>query len=365
SLETDHYIDIIQNSLMACHGFGERSATTVAMLGKYVLLMLVPYPLLSDYSYNYIPVMDWLDWQPILTILFFGFAVYYGIKNFRNKNIVVFGALFFCISISMVCNVFITISWTLGERFLFIPTIGYCVAFIYLLTQLIKVPVSKDAPSPLKNMKFMALFGIFVLVYAFETVNRNTDWKSNMTLFKADVTKAPENARLQALYAKCLNDKAELEGNMADANEAEKYYQSAVDIYPYRDFINGLATIQNLKGDFTNARNNFLKALSIADSIPDYWHNLGIAYQGLKKLDSSIYAYETAIKYNPDYIKSIINLSGVYGEDKQFEKAIATCRRAMQLNPAETRLYSNMCVYFRDMGNKDSAVYYYNKSLGK
>ena len=53
----------LDNSLLASNGFGERTASGVLVLGKYMIMTLFPHPLISDYSLSTLPIVNWNDWR--------------------------------------------------------------------------------------------------------------------------------------------------------------------------------------------------------------------------------------------------------------------------------------------------------------
>jgi tetratricopeptide (TPR) repeat protein len=203
------------------------------------------------------------------------------------------------------------------------------------------------------------------------------DWKDNYTLFSTDVQTAPENARLHAMYAKQLCDIVEAKYANTDPERDSSItqdpqmlttvdeYRKAIGIYPYHAFVNGLGTALNQQRRFDEAKYYFKKAIAVNDSVPDYYHNLGIAYFGMKQYDSSAWAYEKVLYYSPNYTKTFVNLANVYNILKRHNEAITFIRKAIAQTPADRRLYMNLCVYFRDMGQADSANYYYKIATGR
>ena len=70
-------IGTLDNALFAAEDLGERTATAVVMVGKYILLLFFPNPLGYDYSYNQIPLVDWDSWQALLSFVFILVALAY------------------------------------------------------------------------------------------------------------------------------------------------------------------------------------------------------------------------------------------------------------------------------------------------
>jgi tetratricopeptide (TPR) repeat protein len=364
TMESQHYVDVIQNTVVAAKGFGEKSATIAAIMGIYIQLLLWPTNLLSNYSYSYTQVETWSSFGAIISFAIYAGLIAFALYKLKSKSIYSFSIFFFLGTIIMVSNIIITISWTLGERFLYVPSFAFCIALAYALITLSKFDLKQLTSSPITRPVFTAIFSLLMIFYAYQTYGRNKDWKSNLTLFGSDVKRAESNAALHALYAKSLFDEAERARSLSMAKEAEAEYAKAIQIYPYRDFINGLGTVDNILTNYASARNCFLQVLAKCDSIPDYWHNLGIAYQGLQNRDSAVYSYQQALRCNRNYIKSVINLSGVLNELKRYREAASLGRQAAEMAPT-AEVYSNLSIFYQGLGMNDSAAYYKAKALSK
>ena len=95
---------VSDNLLMAAPDIPTRWATAVLLLGKYLLLLLVPYQLVSDYSFNQIPLTGWTNPLVWLSFLVYSGALIWAFKNIKKKSMIVFGLLFYLITMSIYCN---------------------------------------------------------------------------------------------------------------------------------------------------------------------------------------------------------------------------------------------------------------------
>ena len=93
---------------------------------EYLRLLIVPHPLTHDYYPRQIEMMNFGDWQVILSVLiYFGMGIY-GLIRTLKKDPVGYGILFFLITLSIVSNIVFSVGTNMGERFIFMPSLGFC-----------------------------------------------------------------------------------------------------------------------------------------------------------------------------------------------------------------------------------------------
>src|ERR1017187_3768512 len=85
--------DITDNPFLALHfpnlptpiPFMDKLATISWILLKYLLLLIFPHPLTSDYGFNQIPVISFSNPKAIASVLIYGGLVFYAIKILLGK----------------------------------------------------------------------------------------------------------------------------------------------------------------------------------------------------------------------------------------------------------------------------------------
>ena len=313
-----------------------RLATAVLILGHYLKLLVVPYPLICDYSYNTIPFTHFSNPLVLLSLAIYlflaGFAILKLIKN--NKDPYAFCILFFLITISLFSNIPFLIGATMGERFMFFGSVGFCLAAALLID---KVTGNNAAPgiNMIKNPKLLAILLPIIVAYGILTMNRNLDWYDNFTLYAADVVKAPEAGKLTYFYG------LELEKTVAEKEkDAAKQRQIRIE------------GIEFLK-----------KSISIVPNFGDAHANLGNAYYCIGMYDSAELHELKAIEQNPLNTMAMNNLAGTYYMVRQYKKSLELSRRVVELKPTYVNAYTNMGRCYVNLGMPDSVVYITQKAI--
>lgn len=68
---------------------------------------------------------------------------------------------------------------------------------------------------------------------------------------------------------------------------------------------------------------------------------------------------EAVLKYYPDHIESLSNLSVVFMLQKQFDKAIQVLLQALEINPKDCIVLSNIAKAYKLKGDNNEAIKYY------
>jgi protein O-mannosyl-transferase len=128
----------------------QKIATKIAILDQYLRLLVFPYPLSSDYSYNHYPYLTFADWQVWLSILIWGAIVYITVKLWHKKHFLAFPLVFFFAFFMLVNNLLFDIGATMGERLVYHSSIGFCLIVAWLLIN--KLPVTQNRGAVIYGM---------------------------------------------------------------------------------------------------------------------------------------------------------------------------------------------------------------------
>jgi tetratricopeptide (TPR) repeat protein len=82
-----------------------------------------------------------------------------------------------------------------------------------------------------------------------------------------------------------------------------------------------------------------------------------------KLLDNMKRIAETVLKYYPDHIESLSNLSIVFMLQKQYDKALEPLLKAEKLNPKDYIVLSNIAQAYKLKGDNKNAIIYYELTL--
>ncbi len=337
-------IQIINNSLVGAEGdLGKRLASSILIMGKYLLLLVFPHPLCFDYSFNTIPLVTFGDIRALLSLAVIIALAVYAIKGLKTKDPVAYGIWFFALTISLVSNIVFLIEATLGERFAYMPSLGFCIAAAVLAARFLKVDDRKQnyknfATLFNDNRKMMLLSGAVLMLFSFKTVSRNMDWKDNYTLLKHDVEVHPESARIRYAYGSELVLAKALKADSLDENLKQQHLDEGI--------------VQLEKG------------VALLPEYSDAWFHLALAYKEKKDNKNAIRCFEKARSMKEFKDIDFYIASGIaYGEDKQFDKAFADLNKAIAIEPTSNEAYNNLGLYQTEAGMFQQAIVSLNKSI--
>lgn len=318
--------------------FVERFPTTISMLGHYLFLLFVPNKLLYDYSFNQIPIVSYTNTNFILSLLIILFLIIYSLYTLKKKNVIAFGILFFILTIALFSNIPLKIGSIFSIRFLYFPSLGFCIALTLLLNGLIAriYPSSKNTSknSFAGHQKTLVIIIIAITsLFSIKTIRRNSDWKNNFSLFSADSEALKNNAKAHLF----LGTEYIKKGEVVTINPTKKTALIKRGIHEltwsYRIYSTSLETLENL----------------------------GNAHQMLHHNDSAIYYFNSAQKI--DITSSNGNLGDIYFDLKEFKNAIRFYKKEIFFHPKSIRGYNNLGMTLATIGNYDNALYYLLKAI--
>jgi tetratricopeptide (TPR) repeat protein len=312
---------------------GEWSATVGYTLGKYVQLLIVPFPLSHDYYPRAVEIKTWADPTVWGSLLLYTGLLFWAVRGLRKKDPVSYGIWWYLLTLSIVSNIFFPVGTNMSERFLFMPSVGFALAVAVLLDRWRRRPGGSRLA-----------WGIAVavtLLYGALTVARNPVWRDNFTLFTTDVATAPNSAKLRNAAGGVLIDRWQ---SLPEARRTPDMLQRAV---------THLQTAVEIHPQYKNA-----------------YLLLGNAYNYLQQYEASIQAYGQALALDPDYTAAATNLqitlrdAGRYAGERENDlpRAIQYLERALQLAPDDYETLRLLGVSYGVGGDTGRAVEYFRRA---
>jgi len=351
---------IINNILNGAHNLGERYATNFVIMGKYLLLLLIPYPLSYDYSFNQIPITNWASAEAIISVLIYAGLFVYAVTRFREKDILSYCILYYFITISVVSNLFFMTGSTMAERFLFMPSLGFCIAATVLIARLVK---NENAVNILKMKPafYLLLIGVGI-VFSVLTINRNGDWKNNYALFLSGVEAAPNSARTHGSLAYECKVRALKEQNPAARSQlfeqSVREFRKAADILPgYEYALYNLGVGYYEMGDDENALKTYLETLKYFPNHINANNNVGVIYFNRKKYDDAIVYFQKAASVDPNNANAVGNIGAIYQNKGDMQKAKEYYEKAIAISPS-ANVYLNLAKVYYTLGDGEKGKFY-------
>jgi tetratricopeptide (TPR) repeat protein len=340
-LLVDQQYHIFDNSLVQDANAGKLLATKIWIIGEYIKLMIVPYPLVYDYSFNTIQLVDLSNIQVILTIIgaitVIGFSIKL-IKDLNNTKTLIFITLLllFVLPLIPVSNLLFPIGATMAERFLFIPSLGFIMLFTFGLFHLFE-------KSDIKNSKISQ--GIFILIaipLAVTTVARNNAWESDETLFTSDLRHLSRSAKANHNLANIYKAKAEEANNKAKRvtyyESAVRLLEQAVEIYEVQEFHHELGLIYGELGKWEGVKKSLGRYVDMNPSDATAWMQIGIANGMTQQMDNALLAFEKAYEINPNDPDICLNLAKTYAIKNDILKAKEIIANYEKTDPSNTAI---------------------------
>jgi tetratricopeptide (TPR) repeat protein len=169
--------------------------------------------------------------------------------------------------------------------------------------------------------------------------------------------------------------------NYAYFDKGFKYIDTAITKFPTRlDMRFGKAYVLGRIGDFNNFTREIIKAIDYGEAINQkwLWSNGKPLEEATKFMLSTVQSYvvqlynagdnnanhikaiaETVLKYYPDQVESLSNLSISYMIKKDYAGAINPLLKAEKVNPQDYIVLNNIAFCYSNMGDKTNAIKYY------
>lgn len=184
----------VDNPLIGAHYVRAR-LTAMAIMARYLWLLVWPARLSCDYSYAAIPLArgglwDWIDWLALIAVM----AV--AAWQFTRNKLACFFAAFAFVTFLPVSNLLFSIGTIMAERLLYLPAMGFAICLVLAVCSLAeRVGSRKAAP---------VLLGLVLLAFSVRTWKRNLDWQDDISLWTSAVHTVPASFKGHGALALAL-----------------------------------------------------------------------------------------------------------------------------------------------------------------
>ena len=351
-------LNFVESPIHAQSSSEEKIATGALVFGKYLKKVLLPYPMGFYYGYAYITPQKF---DNIKNYILLSFAIVliglFLFSFFKKYYVIAFGLLTYLSTISQVLGVFYPIPGVIGDRFLFLPSLGFSIVLAWFIFKIINSKYEKVGYSILM---------IVLLVYSFITIQRNFQWKDRITLFEADIEYLSESAQAQALLGYAYMQKANENPSISEkvynelALKAKTQFEKAIQIYP--DFVNWWYDKSRIEGELgllDDALASLKKSISLDEGfLPDPYFNIANIYFYKGAYQDAIYYFNETIKwgYNEPVVYNSIAAS--YIELGNMSAAESILLEGYSLYPNNFDVNINLGLVYMDLNNLSLALRY-------
>jgi tetratricopeptide (TPR) repeat protein len=186
----------------------------------------------------------------------------------------------------------------MAERYLYIPSVGFCIAVGVLFSRLVHAKERSRSPSRVIN-----LIGTVVLIILFVfTLRRNHAWE-NQHEFTVNMVKD------------------------AAGTEFAHYF---------------LGTLYKEDGRADDAIRELTKALALNPNLPEAHYSMGILYVGKELLGEAEKEFQQTLALTSRNVKAYNNLGVVYAMQGKMNEAVIQFEKALHLDPYDVFARENL-----------------------
>ncbi|MFM7176743.1 MAG: tetratricopeptide repeat protein [Bacteroidota bacterium] len=359
--------NVADNLLMAAKDQVEFFCTAVSILGLYIKKLLIPHPLVFDYSFNQIPLVGISDFGFLLSASVIIGMVVFAFIGFKKRDPFAFCILFFFVTMSVSSNLVIKTGSSFGERFLYTPSLAICLALAFGISKFAGLSFQGRPQGKSLSMSLLILLPL-VLLGSVKTIARNPVWKDNFSLYSNDVELSPNSTRAQYYMGNYLVKKEAWEGKSPDEKSktlkrAIGYLQRSIQIYDkFSDAHLQLGVAYYNLGMNDSARVCYEKALSLSPRNHTIQNNLGTIYFIQQDYAKALDLFKRAVELDPNYADGQSNLGSTYGVLQQYDQALIHLLKAAELDPDNAQILNSLGTTYRFKGDERNAVLYFEKA---
>jgi Tfp pilus assembly protein PilF len=297
--------------------------TTLQTVATYAWITIVPYPANAYRVIVPASVPPDLHWW--LAMVGLGAALAGTAWALWRVPVVGFGALWFWITLapSAGVNLLPLPTVLMAERFLYLPTVGFCLILGWLASRLLG-PVTLGRAAQLRAAPTLGLV-VLLLAYFVLTLWRNEDWRDEDRLYSAMAEARPASAVPHVNLAFVQLPR----GEITSANE---HLREAVRLAPGNPRAQaGLGLTETLLGHLDAGLRHGLRARELDPNNPDVLASLGALYLARGEPARAAPELSASLRVKPNQVHAALNLALALAWLDQPEAAEAQLERALAL----------------------------------
>ncbi len=267
-------------------GFYTTTIYAIKALMPFHFSAFHPYPNLGDHA---------IPWFYYAAIIPFGGLLYlvYRVRN-RSRE-VVFGTLFFLVSILPVSQILPVGSAVLAERYTYIAYIGL---FFLLGTAWCALADRKWGGMGFRRVIAILLVSGWLLGLGWMTHERTGVWQNSETLWSDVIEKYPDDYFAYGNRGNYRQSVGDYDGAMSDLNRSLRLNPQFFEGYNNRGMLYLKAR------DYRRARDDFDQAIAINDQYAKAWLNRGVVTMMQGHYGQALAALDQTLRLDPEFAQA-------------------------------------------------------------
>ncbi len=264
-----------------------------------------------------------------MALVICGIVFYTGLKlrNQQAGKAVIFGFLFFLITISVAMPLKWSRTIIIAERYTYLPYIGLSMCVLLLLFGL-------TAQHKKQRLILTSLLLLIAFLFSAQSFRRNKVWESPITLFTDVVDKNIGKAETSMAFYNRGNEYLRLK----NASLAISDYSSAIKLYPsYHEAYYNRGLVYYLTGDNATAIEDFTRTIAIKNNFVDAYINRGAAYRNTGFFELALTDLDKAIMLRPSELAYLSRGILYYSNFNQPDKACSDWTLAANMGSVQAK----------------------------
>ena len=307
----------------------------------YIAKLFVPVGLSAVYPYDGV-LGDKLPLLAYAAPLILAAAAAVIWRTLRPGKTVLFGLLFFIITISPVLHLIPIGQGFPADRFLYIPSLG-----IFFVMAVALASAARKSRHALAGITAACVVAVCVL--SLMTWQRTKVWHDSITLWNDVIEKYPQ-------FPKAFKSRGDAYRSLKEYNAAIHDYSKALELYPrYVEALNNRGNTHDEQGRRAEAIQDYSGVLMISSANPQAYYNRGIAYEQLGDYQKAIGDYTSALRLLPKSAEIYNNRGVAQAKQGNLEQALDDFTDAIALEPRRGEFYRNRAYVHSLKGNRTKA----------
>jgi tetratricopeptide (TPR) repeat protein len=320
-------------------------------IGHYLWLTVWPYGLVLDYGIFVFRDPSEILPQLLLLVALLAATV---VGLVYRPRLGFLGAWFFMI-LAPSSSVVPVASQTIAEHRMYLPL----AAVIVLLTVGAFLLGRKFLGTRLgtRRISEWGIGGGLAVLLAIMTVQRNHDYRTELTIWQDTVLKQPDNPRAHKNLAAALERANRLP-------EAIAHYEQALRIAPNdAELYNVLGLVLVRDGRVPEGIGHYEEALRLKPDFAEAHNSVGVALFGLGKRQEAVRHFEQALQIRPDFDQGHYNLGNALALSGKLEEAILQYQEALRITPEYPEPHYSMAGVLVALHKTKEAVEHYEEAI--
>ena len=285
-----------------------------SIVGYYFPRFLFPANLSADP--HILPVTHWYSPEfPVSVLLLAGLAWLLVRQGTRNRLLT--AGLAAILLSPLTAYAFVPLADVVLEHRAYIPGLGIALLAAALFRWIAETFSGARMAAPV----------VVVIVFAAMTIQRNTVFANNVTLWEDAARKSPNKTRTRFNLGAAYQ-------NAHRPNDAIREYQRALQLKPdIHAAYSNMAAMQIDTGQLDEGEKTLVRLTQIAPEYTEGLINLSVLYIRKKDPDKAVTAADRAVAINPNSFAAHFNRAEALTQKGEFKLAIAAYERAAYLRP--------------------------------